>query len=264
MTGLVLLDAAGRRRSPATLPGYHCGRPPRNKGLRYPADPPGVEEIVAVMRCPGDTQHGLRTRALIVLLWRAELRISEALALAESDLDAARGSVLVRQSKGGKRREVGMDRWAWQHLTPWLEIRVELHVGALICVLSGPTRGRPWCRSRTRSLASPGRARRRATPLRAASTPPRARRRNGPRGRSTQRHPTPTRPRQPRHHVRLPARHRQQRNHRHRARPPCADASRQRRTSLLVVAQSWHEGGLLRLGARDSREVASAGTRRRP
>jgi len=35
----VLLDAAGRRRSPATLPGYHAGRPPRNKGVRYPADP---------------------------------------------------------------------------------------------------------------------------------------------------------------------------------------------------------------------------------
>jgi len=39
----VLLDAAGRRRSRATLPGYHRGRTPRNKGLRYPADPPTVE-----------------------------------------------------------------------------------------------------------------------------------------------------------------------------------------------------------------------------
>ena len=35
-------------------------------------------------------------RALIVLLSRASLRISEALAVAESDLDALRGSVLVR------------------------------------------------------------------------------------------------------------------------------------------------------------------------
>lgn len=35
-----LLDAAGRRRSPATLPGFHAGRPPRNKGARFPADPP--------------------------------------------------------------------------------------------------------------------------------------------------------------------------------------------------------------------------------
>jgi hypothetical protein len=40
-------DAAGHRRSPATMPGYHRGRPPRNKGER-PADPPTVEEIVAV------------------------------------------------------------------------------------------------------------------------------------------------------------------------------------------------------------------------
>jgi len=42
----VLLDAAGHRRSPATMPGYHRGRPPRNKGEEYPADPPSVEEIV--------------------------------------------------------------------------------------------------------------------------------------------------------------------------------------------------------------------------
>ncbi len=46
-----LLDAAGHRRSPTTMPGYREGQAPRNKGLRYPADPPMVEEIVAVMRC---------------------------------------------------------------------------------------------------------------------------------------------------------------------------------------------------------------------
>ena len=26
------LDAAGHRRSPVTMPGYHQGRPPKNKG----------------------------------------------------------------------------------------------------------------------------------------------------------------------------------------------------------------------------------------
>ncbi len=40
MTVLSVLDSAERRRSPATMPGYHAGRPPRNKGLQYPADPP--------------------------------------------------------------------------------------------------------------------------------------------------------------------------------------------------------------------------------
>ena len=42
-----LIDAAGRRRSPATMPGFHAGIAPRKKGQRYPADPPTVDEIVA-------------------------------------------------------------------------------------------------------------------------------------------------------------------------------------------------------------------------
>jgi integrase len=60
------------------------------------------------------TPTGVRLRGLIVVLWRAGLRISEALALAESDLDRVRGAIQVRHGKGGRRREVGMDRWASQ------------------------------------------------------------------------------------------------------------------------------------------------------
>ena len=105
----LLLDRAGRRRSPATLPGFHAGKAPDNKRLRYPADPPKVEEIVAVMRAAGDRPHGDRLRGLIAILWRSGLRIQEALALTEGDLDQRRGSLLVRRGKGGRRREVGMD-----------------------------------------------------------------------------------------------------------------------------------------------------------
>ena len=45
---------------------------------------------------------------------------------AESDLDASRGAMLVRHGKGGKRREVGMDRWAWGQLAAWLTLRSTL------------------------------------------------------------------------------------------------------------------------------------------
>jgi integrase len=128
----LLLDRAGRRRSPATMPGFHAGRPPHNKGLRYPADPPKVEEIIAVMRAAGDRPHGRRLRALVVLLWGAGLRIHEALALTEGDLDQRRGSLLIRHGKGGRRREVGLDTWGWEELRPWLERRPELPVGALL------------------------------------------------------------------------------------------------------------------------------------
>ena len=107
----VLRDAAGRRRSPATMPGFHAGRPPRNTGIPYPADPPTVEESVAVTRTAGDGPHGRRRRGLIIVLWRAGLRIHEALALNESDLDRRRGSLLVHRGKGGRRREVAMNQW---------------------------------------------------------------------------------------------------------------------------------------------------------
>jgi integrase len=168
MTVPVLLDSAGRRRSPATMPGYHAGRAPRNKGQLYPADPPTVEEIVAVMRLTGEHRHGWRLRAMIVVLWRAGLRIHEALALAELDLDPRRGSLLVRNGKGGKRREVGMDEWGWEQLRPWLIARAELPVGPLFCIIDGPTRGRPWAsagvRRELRRLGTRAGVRRRFAP----------------------------------------------------------------------------------------------------
>ena len=95
------------------------------------------------MRAAGETPDGARLRGVIVMLWRAGLRISEALAIAETDLDPDRGAVLVRAGKGGRRREVGMDRWAFEQLHHWLELRTTLPVGPLFCVLHGPTRGAP-------------------------------------------------------------------------------------------------------------------------
>jgi integrase len=116
-----VLDAAGRRRSPATMPGYHAGRPPRNKGIRYPADPPTVDEIVAVMRHTANDRHGWRLRAMIVVLWRAGLRVHEALALTEHDLDQRRGSILVRRGKGGE-----IDRY--DLVERWFPVRTDCRV----------------------------------------------------------------------------------------------------------------------------------------
>ena len=106
----VLLDAAGRRRSPATIPGHLTGRAPRNKGMQYPPDPPRPEEIIVVLRQAGHDRHGLRLRALIAVLWRGGLRISEALALTETDIGAARGSLLIRSGITRQRRRAAPGR----------------------------------------------------------------------------------------------------------------------------------------------------------
>jgi len=57
--------------------------------------------------------YGREARAadagLVVILWRAGLRIQEAIDLTEADLDQRRGSLLVRRGKGGRRREFSPD-----------------------------------------------------------------------------------------------------------------------------------------------------------
>jgi integrase len=135
-----------------------------------------VEEIVAVMRQTAADRHGARLRALIVVLWRAGLRVQEALALGERDLDPRRGSLLVRRGKGGRRREIGMDQWGWEQLSRWLQSRVELPVGPLFCIIDGPTRGRSWSsagvRMEFRRLAAQAGVRRRSRPTSCATPTP--------------------------------------------------------------------------------------------
>jgi hypothetical protein len=89
------------------MPGYHRGRAPRNKGLRYPADPPTIEEIVAVMRAAGDGPDGARLCALIVMLWRAGLRISEALDLAKRILTARAAPCWSGEARAGSAARSG-------------------------------------------------------------------------------------------------------------------------------------------------------------
>jgi site-specific recombinase XerD len=142
--------------------------PADRRATRGCTTPPTVEEIVAVMRQAADDGHGRRVRAMIVVLWRSGLRIQEALALGEHDLDHRRGSVLVRNGKGGRRREVGMDEWGWEQLRPWLHARAELPAGPLFCIIDGPTHGRPWSsanvRVEFRRLAAQAGIRRRFAP----------------------------------------------------------------------------------------------------
>jgi site-specific recombinase XerD len=92
----------------------------------------------------------------------------EARALPETDLDARHRSILIKHGTNDKRREVGMDAWAWSALAPWIADRTGLPVGPLFCVIDGPTHGRALSAARSRSSwagshATP-RARRRFAP----------------------------------------------------------------------------------------------------
>src|SRR5262245_27545960 len=73
--------------------------------------------------CDGTTVTGLRNRALLVVLWRAGLRCSEAIGLRPVDVDCAAGTVRVLHGKGDKARTVGIDGQALDVVRAWLGAR---------------------------------------------------------------------------------------------------------------------------------------------
>jgi site-specific recombinase XerD len=66
-------------------------------------------------------------------------------------VDAGRPRLCRASTPADRRREVGMDAWGWDQLQSWLDVRRELPVGPLLCVISGTTRGRHWSSAAARA-----------------------------------------------------------------------------------------------------------------
>jgi site-specific recombinase XerD len=112
-----------------------------NRGQKYPAEPLSSDEARAIFNpCSKRAPTGIRNRALLVVLYRGGLRISEALSVLPKDVNAEAGTVRVLRGKGQKARLVGLDPGAWAVLQVWLERRSQLGIGArapLFCTLKG-------------------------------------------------------------------------------------------------------------------------------
>ena len=114
---------------------------PAKKGRKLPPEPLTPEEVKALIRaCSKRAITGVRNQALIVVLYRAGLRISEALALLPKDLDAKGGMMRVLHGKGDKARVVGLDAGAWAILALWLDRRAAAGINSrapVFCTLKG-------------------------------------------------------------------------------------------------------------------------------
>jgi site-specific recombinase XerD len=144
------------------MPGYRKGQPPANKGRRRTPDPFTQDEIVALVKQTSRRGHGgARDRALIVVLFRCGLRISEALNLRVRDVDLERGLVRVRHGKGDKDRIAAIDVDAAEILRGWLERRAGIPGigpgGYVFCTISQPApggrMGAPQFRTKLKLLA---------------------------------------------------------------------------------------------------------------
>ncbi len=112
-----------------------------NKGKTFPPEPLSEDEMQQLLRAPSTrAPTGVRNRALLVVLYRAGLRVSEALALRPKDLDREAGSVRVLHGKGDKARVVGMDPEAFAALDRWLDVRRSRGINGnatVFCTLDG-------------------------------------------------------------------------------------------------------------------------------
>ena len=105
------------------------------------------EELDRLLKvCSRRAPTGIRNRALIVVGYRAGLRISEALDLRPHDLDLDGGHIHVRHGKGpktrgGKARKVGLDAQACEIVQRWVDVRAKLEgmkrSSPLFCTLQG-------------------------------------------------------------------------------------------------------------------------------
>jgi len=99
-----------------------------------------AEAIALIRSCSTRAPTGVRNRALIAVLWRCGLRISEALGLELRDVDLDAGSLRVRHGKGDKSRTVGVDEQTAALLARWLDRRKTIGAGArapIFCTLQG-------------------------------------------------------------------------------------------------------------------------------
>lgn len=100
--------------------------PPTNRGRKFDAEPLTGDEVSRLLAAvPTRSVSGIRTRALIAVMFGAGLRVSEVLALAPRDVGQD-GSLRVRQGKGGKTRTVGLDPVSEGILARWADRRAGL------------------------------------------------------------------------------------------------------------------------------------------
>ena len=129
---------------------------PPNKGKTYPAEPLTPEEVAALISgCSRRAPTGIRNRALLTLLYRSGLRVSEALAIRPSDVNLGSHSIRLLDSKSGQPQTRGFHPSAEDALARWLDTRRSLGIrGRLFCTLQGAPLSADYVRGVMRRLAA--------------------------------------------------------------------------------------------------------------
>ncbi|MFO0836107.1 MAG: tyrosine-type recombinase/integrase [Phycisphaerales bacterium] len=126
----------------AQNPGRASNRRGTERPRRLPIEVLDKREVAALLdACRGHGVTDVRNRALIAVLYRSGLRVSEALSLHPKDVDAVSGAIRVLRGKGGRSRTVGIDQGGIEHVDRWLRARASLPfvtpLSPLFCTRTG-------------------------------------------------------------------------------------------------------------------------------
>lgn len=136
--------------------GQQSGTPSPNSGKDYPAEPLTAGEVAGLLgACSLRSPTGIRNRALITLLYRSGLRVSEVLALRPSDVNVAKHSLRLLDTKSGHAQTRGFHPSADDALSRWMDARKRLSLknGPLFCTLDGGKLSDDYVRGMLRRLA---------------------------------------------------------------------------------------------------------------
>ena len=144
------------------------GTPAPNAGRKYPAEPLTPAEVTAIIgQCSRRAPTGIRNRALLTLLYRSGLRVSEVLAPRPSDVDMARHSIRLLGTKSGQAQTRGFHPSADDALARWIDTRQALGIGGhwrLFCTLAGTPLSDDYVRGLLRRLGAKAGISKRAHP----------------------------------------------------------------------------------------------------
>lgn len=137
--------------------GLPKGAQATNKDRKFPAEVLTPDEVAALIaQCSRRAPTGIRNRALITLLTRSGLRVSEVLALRASDLDLDTHSIRLLATKSQHAQTRGYHPSADDALQRWLDERKKLGLrnGKLFCTLDGGPVSEYYVRNMLKRIAA--------------------------------------------------------------------------------------------------------------
>jgi integrase/recombinase XerD len=143
------------------------GQVPANFGRTFEPNPLTRAEADALISAAlGEPRMGLRNGAMLTVMYRGGLRVSEVLALRSSDVDTDRGTVTVRRGKGGKFRVCHIGPAASALVGRWKRERIRLGgaAGPLFCTSAGGEVSHQYVRMMMHRLGAKAGIAKRVTP----------------------------------------------------------------------------------------------------